>query len=95
VKAAQGHAPNSGWRETEGRGDRPRKGQTHAQEKRRPVAIGFVGGRRLRGFRDGDFDRRSSSRTAIDRDGSGIGVDTREVDFDDQKAERRKSASLA
>jgi hypothetical protein len=83
VKAAQGHAPNSGWRETEGHGDQPRKGQTHAQEKRRPFAIGFVGSRRLRGSRVGDFERRSSSRNAIDHYGSENRANTREVDFDD------------
>ena len=37
----------------------------------------------------------ASSRTAIDHDGSGNGANTREVDFDDQEAERRKGASLA
>jgi len=74
---------------------RLRKGYIHAQEKRRPVAIGFVGRRRLRRARRSGVKRRRSSRTAIDHDGSGNGTNPREVDFDDQEAQSRKSASFA
>jgi hypothetical protein len=49
----------------------------------------------LRCVRRGKLERRLSNWTGIDRDGLGNGVDSREVDLDDQEAERRKSASPA
>jgi len=60
-----------------------RRGWTHAQKKRRPAAIGFVGGRRLRRSRSRSFERRPSGRIGRNRNGPCNHADFREVDFDD------------
>jgi hypothetical protein len=66
---------------------RLRKVNIHAEEKRRPVAIGFVGSRRLRRSRRSNRERLQSNGTALDRDGSGNGANSREVDFSVREAE--------
>jgi hypothetical protein len=66
-----------------------------AQEKRRPVAIGFVCGHRLRRARRGDRERRSSSRTDVDRGGAAKGANSREVDFEDDNPGDGEDRSFA